>query len=228
MTARYAVYYAPRRGSPLWDKASAWLGRDAYDGRSLQRPDLPGLEGLDLDALTSDPRGYGFHATLKAPFELAEGSDEAELIAFASDFAARRRAFEAEIEAGAIGSFQAFRLRDPCQDMDDLHSACVREFDAFRAPISDSDLARRRRAGLSPTEDERLVRWGYPYIFEDFRFHMTLTGSLRDPSLSERMHAALSAWFRDEAGRHRFDGVAIFKQADRASPFVIIARADFA
>jgi putative phosphonate metabolism protein len=228
VTARYAVYYAPRRGSQLWAKASAWLGRDAYDGRSLQRPDLPGLEGLDLDALTSDPRGYGFHATLKAPFELAVGRSEVELIAFASDFAARRRAFEAEIEAGAIGSFQAFRLRDPSQDMDDLHAACVREFDAFRAPISEHDLARRRRAGLSPTEDERLVRWGYPYIFEDFRFHMTLTGSLRDPSLSERVHAALSAWFRDEAGRHRFDGVAIFKQEDRASPFVIIARADFA
>ena len=228
MTARYAVYYAPRRGSQLWDKASAWLGRDAYDGRSIQRPDLPGLEGLDLDALTSDPRGYGFHATLKAPFELAEGSNEAELIAFAHAFAARRRAFEADIEAGAIGSFQAFRLRNPSPEMDALHSACVREFDVFRAPISEHDLARRRRAALSPTEDERLVLWGYPYIFEDFRFHMTLTGSLKDPSLSERVQAALSAWFRDEAGPHRFDGVAIFKQADRSSPFVIIARADFA
>lgn len=228
MTARYAVYYAPRQDSRLWTKASAWLGRDAYDGRALKRPALPGLEGLDLDALTADPRGYGFHATLKAPFELAPDRSEAELVAFIRAFAGGRPAFEAAIEPARLGRFHAFRLSGATPEMDELHAACVRDFDPFRAPLSDYDLARRRKANLTPAQDERLVRWGYPYIFEDFRFHMTLSGAIADEAVSRRLGAVLADWFQDEAGPHRFDGVALFKQPDRASPFFVLERADFA
>lgn len=228
MTARYAVYYAPRQDSRLWTKASAWLGRDAYDGRALKRPGLPGLEGLDLEALTADPRGYGFHGTLKAPFELAPDRSEAELVAFTRAFAAGRRAFDADIEPARLGRFHAFRLSAPTPAMDDLHAACVREFEPFRAPLSEFDLARRRKARLSPEEDARLVAWGYPYVFEDFRFHMTLSSGIADETVSRRLGLVLADWFRDEAGPHRFDGVAIFKQPDRVSPFFILDRADFA
>ncbi len=228
MTARYAVYYAPRQDSRLWAKASAWLGRDAYDGRDLKRPALPGLEGLDLDALTADPRGYGFHATLKAPFELASDQTEAELVAFTRAFAAARSSFSARIEPARLGRFHAFRLSEATPGMDDLHAACVRDFEPFRAPLSDHDLTRRRKAKLTPEQDQRLVAWGYPYVFEDFRFHMTLSSSIADDMVSRRLGVVLADWFQDEAGPHLFDGVALFKQPDRASPFFILERADFA
>ena len=227
MNPRYAIYYAPERGSLLWTKASAWLGRDAYDGRALERPPVPGLESLDLTALTADPRGYGFHATLKAPFELAADRSEAELLAFAADFARRQHAFEAAIAPAALGRFLAFRLQDPTPAMDALAEACVKEFDAFRAPMSDFDLARRRKAQLSPVQDERLVRWGYPYIFDDFRFHMTLTSGIADEALRGRVLEALQAHFADIPPMHRFDGVALFKQADRDAPFDIVERFAF-
>ena len=228
MTARYAIYYVPHAATPLWDKASAWLGRDAYTGVVLDRPALPGLDDLDLEALTADPRGYGFHATLKAPFELADDFTETELLAAARAFAGELQSFEVPIAPGALGRFLAFRLQAPSPEMMTLHGQCVRELDAFRRPMSDFDLARRRKAPLTPDQDARLLAWGYPYVFEDFRFHMTLTGQIRDDATRERVLAALTEHFAAETGPHRFDGIAVFKQADREAPFMILERADFA
>jgi putative phosphonate metabolism protein len=227
MTARYAIYYAPRGDTPLWRKASAWLGRDAYTGQALARPSLASLEGLDLDALTADPRGYGFHATLKAPFALAPGAIESELLSAAAAFVAGQSPFEAAIAPAALGRFLAFRLEATAPRMQELHAACVRVFEPFRAPLGEHDLARRRKTPLTPEQDSRLAAWGYPYVFEDFRFHMTLTGPIAEEALRARVLEALRDHFAAETGPHRFDGVAVFKQADRAQPFDIIQRFDF-
>lgn len=227
MSARYAIYYAPSAADPLTRRAAAWLGRDAFTGERLARPELPGLEGLDLDALTEDPRFYGFHATLKAPFELAPGAGEETLLAFAERFAARQAPFEAAIAPASLGRFLAFRLVQPSPEMQALHDACVRAFDPFRAPPSAADLARRRKAPLTAEQDRRLVAWGYPYVFDEFRFHMTLTGSIADPATGERLLKALQAHFADLSGPHRFGGVAVFRQDSRAEPFRVLARFDF-
>lgn len=227
MTARYAVYYTPPEGDPLAQRAAAWLGRDAFTGARLARRPLPGLDGLDLDALTEDPRYYGFHATLKAPFELAPEAHEATLLAFAEGFAARQAPFEAAVAPASLGRFLAFRLTQPSPEMQALHGACVRAFDPFRAPLGEADLARRRKAPLTAEQDAKLLAWGYPYVFDDFRFHMTLTGSLSNPSVAERLLTALQAHFADLSGPHRFGGVAVFRQDDRAAPFRVLERFDF-
>lgn len=227
MTARYAIYYAPRADSALWTKACAWLGYDAWTGETLERPVLTGLTDLDLDALTADPRGYGFHATLKAPFELAGDRSEAELLAAAEQGAARLTPFEVPISPDALGRFLAFRLQQPSPEMQALHTLSVRDFDLFRAPLSAADLARRRKAPLTPEQDARLLEWGYPYIFEDFRFHMTLTGAIREDAVGERVLAALRDHFALETGPHLFDGIAVFKQDERQARFRILERFSF-
>lgn len=227
MTARYAIYYAPPADTPLWRKAAAWLGRDAYTGEAPTRPYLAELDGLDLDDLTADPRGYGFHATLKAPFELAPDRVESELLDAAGTFAAGMTPVNASIAPAALGRFLAFRLQDREMEMQALHAACVRVFEPFRAPLSEADIARRRRAPLTPEQDARLLAWGYPYVFEDFRFHMTLTGQIRDEALRGRVLEALREHFAAETGAHRVGGVAVFKQPDRAQPFDILQRFDF-
>jgi hypothetical protein len=227
MTARYAIYYTPPADDVLTRRAAAWLGRDAFTGAPTARPSLPGLEGLDLDALTEDPRGYGFHATLKAPFELSAGASQAALLDFADRFAMRWAPFEAAIVPAAVGRFLAFRLDGPSPEVQALHDACVREFDPFRAPLSDFDLARRRKGQLTAEQDAKLLAWGYPQVFDSFRFHMTLTNALHDPATSERLLAALTAYFADIPARHRFGGVAVFRQEDRAAPFRVLARFDF-
>jgi putative phosphonate metabolism protein len=227
MTARYAIYYAPPADGALWRKASAWLGRDAVTGAAMARPLVAGLHGLDLDALTADPRQYGFHATLKAPFELAAGQTEAELVTAAVAFAATLAPFTARIAPRALGRFLAFRLLDREPEMAALHAACVRAFEPFRAPLSDADIARRRQARLTPQQDVRLLQWGYPYVFDDFRFHMTLTGPIADDTLRARVLAALQTHFAAECGPHRFDGVAVFRQTDRQAPFDVVQRFPF-
>jgi putative phosphonate metabolism protein len=227
MTARYAIYYTPAEDHPLTRRAAAWLGRDAFTGAPLARPDLPGLEGLDLDALTADPRFYGFHATLKAPFELASEAGEGTLLEFAERFSARQAPFEAAMAPASLGRFLALRLAAPSPEMQALHSACVRAFDPFRAPLAAADIARRRKAALTAEQDARLLAWGYPYVFEDFRFHMTLTNGIADQELRDRLLAALQVHFADVSVLHRFAGLAVFRQDARSEPFHVLSRFDF-
>ena len=227
MSERYAVYYTPASTSALCERAAAWLGRDAFTGEVVARPEFPTLADVDLDALTAEPRDYGFHATLKAPFELAVGMDEDRLLAFTERFAAARTPFEAEIAPARMGRFLAFRLAEAIAEMDFLHHAAVRQFDVFRAPLSEFDLARRRQTPLTADQDARLVQWGYPYVFEEFRFHMSLTGSVADATVADRVLAALKVYFADLSGSHCFDGVAVFKQESRAAPFRVLDRYGF-
>jgi putative phosphonate metabolism protein len=228
MSARYGIYYAPAQDHALSAAAAAWLGRDAWTGAAIMRPAVMGLGDQDPDALTADPRHYGFHATLKAPFELAEGQREAELDAAVAAIASSQAAFNAPIAVQALGEFVAFRLSVPAPAMQFLHETCVRALEPFRAPLGEADLARRRRARMNADQDARLVAFGYPWIFEDFRFHMTLTGRIREEGSLERVVAALSAHFAAFNGPHLFDGLCLFRQPDRASPFTVIARHSFA
>jgi len=227
MTARYAIYYAPAADGRLWRKASEWLGRDAVTDQALAQPTLPTLEDLDVAALTADPRHYGFHATLKAPFEMAASRSEAQLLAAAANFATGLAPFEARIAPAALGRFLAFRLQDGAAEMEALHEACVRAFEAFRAPLSRADLTRRRKAPLTPAQDAKLLQWGYPYVFDDFRFHMTLTGAIADDAVRSRVLTALQAHFADESGPHRFDAIAVFRQPQRDGPFELLQRSPF-
>jgi len=150
-----------------------------------------------------------------------------QLIHWINSSGCRRTAFEASISPQALGRFLAFRLNDPCPAMDALAEACVRDFDPFRAPLSEADIARRRKAGLSPAQDARMLEWGYPYIFEDFRFHMTLTSGIADDAVRARVLETLSQLFAYVTGPHRFDSIAIYRQADREAPFEVMSRFTF-
>ena len=91
---RYAIYFSPTADEPLTRAAATWLGRDAFTGEEYPRTAEHGFSAEELDALTADPRRYGFHATLKAPFRLADGTNEAELLTALGDFARKTAPFE--------------------------------------------------------------------------------------------------------------------------------------
>jgi hypothetical protein len=84
--------------------------------------------------------------------------------------------------------------------MDTLAAECVARFDRFRLPSTCDERARRAN-GLSAKQQMLLERWGYPYVMDEWRFHMTLTDKL-DESDTATLSAALRAWF-DEALRER-------------------------
>src|SRR3954471_4810736 len=88
---RYAIYYAPTPGSALNRFGAGLLGYDAFSGDDVAFPDGIAQAVPDWHDLTRDPRKYGFHATLKAPFVLAEGKGEAQLIDACATFAGKAR-----------------------------------------------------------------------------------------------------------------------------------------
>jgi 2'-5' RNA ligase len=225
MSARYAVYHAPARDHPLTALASAWLGYDAWTATPAARPVVDGLtmDAAAVEAATDEPRRYGFHATLKAPFELAEGRTEAALVDGFRAFAATQPGFAVELALGALSGFVALMLAQPSAAMGALHAACVHGFEPFRAPLSGADLARRRRAPMTAEQDARLMAFGYPWIFEDFRFHMTLTGRIADPAQRDMLVAALARHFGAVTGAYRVEMLCLFRQPDRQAPFHILA-----
>lgn len=221
--ARYAIYYAPRPDSRLWSLGSGWIGRDAATGTSVERPALPALTNCNLDRLTAAPRHYGFHGTLKAPFEPVPEFDEAELRRAVREFAAPRAPFEVSLEVAQLGDFLALRSPGASPELEQLHRDCVRELDPFRAPLRPDDLARRRRRRLTPEQEAYLARWGYPYIFEYFRFHMTLTARMASRSSRAMIRDALADLFAPVlVDPLVVDGIALFAQSDREAPFMLL------
>jgi putative phosphonate metabolism protein len=220
---RYAIYYAPAPGSVLDRFGATLLGYDAHQGAGLPFPD--GIDVADWRELTQDPRKYGFHATLKAPMTLAPGRREDELAVACSAFAAKPRAIPViKPVVGSIEGFIAIIPASPSAVLEGLAADCVRDFDAFRAPLTEEDRARRNPSELTPKQREHLDRWGYPYVFEEFRFHMTLTGRLdairRGPILE-----MLRQRFGDTGMRElTIDRLALFRQDDASARFRIVGQ----
>lgn len=222
---RYALYFTPAEHDPLTEAASRWLGRDAFSGAEYPAPDDAELPAGEITRLTADPRRYGFHATLKAPFKLKDNVSEAELLDAVERFAAETPMFEIpRIVVGQLGHFFALvpaSLHPPLQD---FAAAVVEEFEPFRAPLSEADIARRKPEKLTLPQRENLSRWGYPYVMEEFRFHMTLTGPV-EPELAGPMRQKLDRRFAAFANRPlSIDGLAVFIETERGAPFTIHSR----
>jgi hypothetical protein len=81
---------------------------------------------------------------------------------------------------------------------------------------------------LSAEEFHNLHRWGYPYVFESFRFHMTLTGRVAGGE-AERVRRALDEVFGAAlAVPVPVDGIALFVEPEPGAPFTIHSYSPFA
>jgi putative phosphonate metabolism protein len=220
---RYAVYFVPSPESALYRFGSGVIGYDCFAGRALPPPPDVHIGPAEWEALTRGPRTYGFHATLKAPFRLAAGHDEAALVrAFDAFAAARQAAPSVDPRVDLVGDFVAIVEREPCPALRQLADACVAAFDPFRAPLSAQDLA-RRKAGLSAAQAVHLERWGYPYVFDQFRFHMTLTGRIGPDRRAGVLAIMREAFGRDPANRRfAIDSLALLVQEQRDAPFHMV------
>lgn len=226
MIRRYAIYFAPPPESTLAELGAELLGRDPETGEARPQPRLDGLDPDRFRAITEDARHYGFHATLKAPFPLAEGVSGDALHGAAAAFAAGRApAAGPALTLASIGGFLALVPSAAAPAVNALADACVEAFDRFRAPLTATELERRRRSPLTPAQDRHLERWGYPYVFDEFRFHMTLTARLTDTAEHDRVRAVLAERTapvcRDPL---RIDAIAVFEQDRRDAPFRITGR----
>ena len=217
---RIALYYAPATDDPLHQRASAWLGRNAVSGAEISQP---AIAGIDIAEVTADARGYGFHATLKPPFRV-QGDIQAALQT-AQDFAARTAPFALPpLNVTDLDGFLALREESPCPALHALADGAVAALDARRAPLTEAEIARRRPEKLTPRQREYLASWGYPYVFAEWRFHMTLTRRLTPAEKAIILPAVTDALGDTPAISRTVTDICIFAQAAPGAPFTNLER----
>lgn len=227
---RFAIYYAPPADSLLERLGAAWLGVDSLAGALLAGtdplpPDLVAALPQSHASLVRNAQVYGFHGTLKAPFRLGEKIDWTILDGAVAALADRMAPVVAPrlVVKSELG-FVALQPGAPSPALDALAAACVTGLDLLRAPLTAAELAKRRRGGLDTVEDANLRNWGYPYVLERFRFHVTLSSGLAKREAAE-LAALLAPYFEPALeDEFRIDELCLFGDPGERRPFCLLKR----
>ncbi|WP_414475159.1 DUF1045 domain-containing protein [Microvirga sp. M2] len=217
---RAAIYFTPAKNDPLTVRAAKWLGRDAFDNRIARGPNPM------IDPLVADPARYGFHATLKAPFRIAEGMTLDGLDRELAAFSQRMRAFSlGKLTVTRLDRFFALTVQTARPQLLEFEEAVRTAFEPFRAPLTEQEVARRNPQSLSERQQANLARWGYPYVGQDFRFHMTLTNSIPAEDEAARVEELLHSQFGPVLDISVvIDAVALFVEPEPGEPFHVHSR----
>lgn len=226
---RYALYFAPNADSPWWHAGCHWLGRDPSSDTHPSQNLISGMKPNYLADLTQNARRYGFHATLKAPFSLAQGVNEDDLVQHVAQFCQQAVALNIVTPSvQKLGDFLALQTTTDHSEIAVLAQDCVVYFAPLRAPMADADWQKRRQQNLTARQEELLKRWAYPYTEEQYRFHMTLTDSLAhiDDSTALILQQAAEACFAIDVPLS-IDHLCIFKEEYPGAAFSLLHRCYF-
>ena len=212
--SRYAIYYIPEQ--PLFQLGSDWLGWNSLTGREIPLSD-------DQRGITKRPRKYGFHATIKPPFVLSPDHTQDDLkTEFKSFCQSTSPATGGNLTISRLGRFLAITQDHQASDVTALAAAAVTHFDKFRARLSEDAIAKRRQSKLYPQQNMLMLRWGYPYVMQEFKFHMTLTGPLKNTDIDSTDHRA-NAVFHDHLGKPLgINALALLGEDENSGHFHII------
>ncbi len=195
---RHAAYYAPPQHARLAQLGAQWLGRCAQSKSAVPQPDFPHISAAALREYTAAAARYGWHATLKAPFALQSGLEIAAIPAAFKALAQTQKTLTLPpLTLRNMGDYLALVPDGPSGALQDLAFECVRALHPLAKPLSDEQIAQRRRTPLTPAQDTMLLQWGYPFVGDAFQWHMTLTGSLQGLAQSEvhKLWEAAMDWF---------------------------------
>ncbi|MEQ9487827.1 MAG: DUF1045 domain-containing protein [Alphaproteobacteria bacterium] len=222
MTSRYAIYFTPEPDSAFEQAGATCLGRNARTGWSGAPLHVPGIPPARMQVITAAPRRYGFHGTLKAPFHLAETYIDASLMEAVAHLATQLAPFDMPpLTVAELGSFIALKPQADSDALRNLADTCVTTFDPLRAPMTPEDRARRQPDKLTAGQRENLDRWGYPYVFDEFRFHMTLTGPVQPEESKPLMDAYREVFDSVLAEPVSIDCITVFEQKQPDQPFSV-------
>ena len=214
--SRYAIYYIP--DLPLFQIGSDWLGWNSLTGQES-------LLSADHHRITDRPRKYGFHATVKPPFSLVSHSSQGELQdAFHAFCEHVSPATGGTLKISRLGRFLAMIQDVQTNEVTELAASTVSYFDKFRAPLTDKDIEKRRRRRLTPQQDALMLRWGYPYVMQEFKFHMTLTDPLAHDTIDDIERRANSMFhdFLDQS--LNISSLALLGEQEGSGRFHVIER----
>ena len=220
-TPRFAVYFAPAEADPWWNAGSHWLGRCARTGAERPQPTIEGIAPEQMRQLTQAPRRYGWHATLKAPFALAEGSSLVDLQQQLTSVASQHQRFELPpLKVIRMDDFLGLAIDGDDQLVKHIGAHCVTALHPFAAALPPTEVARRRGTGLSARQEQMLQAWGYPHVLDQFRFHLSLTGPLQTASAAQAEALRLAATrFFEPLPPARFDSLNLFVERAPGAPF---------
>jgi len=226
---RYAIYYAPSLESEFWNLGSEWLGRCAATQMKLPQPLIDAMPVETFHQLTHAPRRYGWHATLKAPFSLHPEFALDDLVDAVRRVCHQFKPFVMpRLEVRRLDDFLALVPNGDVTAIRQVANQCVTDLHPLTEALSESELSRRRTSPLSAEQDQMLVRWGYPYVLEHFKFHMSLTGSLSACRSTQVQSLVLGAErIFNRLAPPVFDAVAIFAEPVQGADFVLIDHVRF-
>lgn len=132
------------------------------------------------------------------------------------------------LELAIIGKFIALTPTTQSAALDKLSAACVRAFEAFRVPLSDEQLENYKQNRLTVHQEQMLEHWGYPYVMEEFRFHISVTDRIDDPTERDDVMTALETLAASVLGNPIVvRDFTVFGQAGIDEPMVAIERIPF-
>lgn len=216
---RYAICFTPPMASPLSAAAASWLGRNVYSGEPMEPPPIAGLRVSEIAFHTAVPRRFGFHAMIMAPFRLADGVDEAHLLRALMHFTSAETSFAIErLEVARLSQCLGLLPQAPSHQMHMLAARVLQAFDRFRAPLSEEEIERSDPDRLTAPQFANLHRWGDPYVMEEYRFHLKLTGPL-GADVGQRLEAPLREVFEPHLARPlAVDSLALFVEPEKGAP----------
>jgi hypothetical protein len=229
MPERFAVYLTLAADSDLYKLGSKWLGRDHYqDHLDKLECDYSGLWDININqVITKKASLYGFHATLKPPFRLKQGYNCEQLKSILHRIAKVHQAYTScPFAVGVIGKFLALQPTQNCAQLNQLADHCVQAFEPYRAELTDAEINRRQLEKLTMQQKTYLQQWGYPYVFEQFRCHFTLTDSLSDQQMM-LCQPLLGKYFNPICIQQglRVNQISLLHQPSLMAPFTVIETA---
>ncbi|MDR1039556.1 MAG: DUF1045 domain-containing protein [Deltaproteobacteria bacterium] len=226
MTERYCVFHVPDPQAFLYALGSSALGRCIRTGQALEPP-WPEAAAKDFPPCPTRAAVYGFHATLVAPFEsLVPPETLTETL--------RRTALG--LEAVPLGplelrlmptGFPALAPRRPPDALGDLEGVLVKAFAGFRLPPGPEELARREP--LTARQRDLARKWGYPFVFDEFRYHLTLgdrlqgPGDAPDPRTLNLLDLLSSLLTEELLEGCSVDALSLARQSRAGAPFHVLA-----
>lgn len=179
---RVAIYFLPKKNSSLENFGKNLLGRDINKKKkiSLTRRQKyfinRGFTYFDeLKDYCEEPAKYGFHATLKAPFRLKRNVKTKNFYDVISHIAAQHSRFKIKgLKIVYSKKFTFITSRKPNKLLINLENDLVKHLDTFRAELNKTEIKKRIPDSLTFKQNKYLKEWGYPFVFDQFKFHMTL------------------------------------------------------
>lgn len=224
---RVAIYYAPAAGSAWHAFGSSWLGRDAISGEATAPPALTLPQDIALHDLTTEPRRYGFHATLKAPFRIAEPYRVADVNELLTTFASWGK----PVSIGPLtptltdGYVALLPATSALPEIHSLAAQIVRFFESVRTGPEVTELARRRTRPLNARQEALLEQYGYPYVLDQFCFHLTLSNRVTAGQAASLIAAATPYIDRLNREPLSIDALSLFIEPKPGADFLAVHRA---